>query len=77
MRLSAENGPLNSVLLNSIKRDYILGKMLAADVTFLDDQVLDASHISVVRRQFRKRTAKAVTGIETEVESEFGLFEYF
>lgn len=68
----------DTALVKSVKQDYILGKMLSADVTFLDDQILDAAHISIVRRRFRKMAAELAAGAHlTEAESELELLEYF
>lgn len=44
-------------LVAAVKNDDVLGKMFSKDVSFLDDELLDVSSISVVRRRFQKKAS--------------------
>jgi len=45
----------DKAMVNAVKGHPILSAMLAADVTFLEDQIFDVAEINIARRVFRKR----------------------
>lgn len=45
-------------MISAVKSDPLLAKMLAAKVTFLEDQVFDAARIDISRRVFTKMASK-------------------
>jgi hypothetical protein len=44
----------DKVMIASVNKDPVLGKMLSANVTFLEDQIFDAARIDISKRVFNK-----------------------
>ena len=49
-------------MVSAVKQHPVLSRMLAANVTFLEDEIFDASTINITRRVFRKKRKPAATG---------------
>jgi hypothetical protein len=52
-------------IISAVTKDPILSKMLAAKVTFLEDQIFDATKINISRRFFRKAVQRQAAQIES------------
>lgn len=57
-------------MITAVNKDPILARMLAANVTFLEDRILDASKISISQRVFRKAESKHLNRLVGKVDDE-------